>query len=176
MTEYSITNLPYKIAVLCYLYDKDNQLLLIHRNKEPNNGCYSPIGGKLEAARGESPHTCAIREIEEEAGVVVDASEIRLFGMLSESAYEGETHWLLFAFEVTRHVDPSEVEQMDMDEGVLEWVHVDEVEHKNIPRTDREIIWDLVRQHRGGFFSVDIDCSSDELKWQVNEEWKATHV
>ena len=82
----------------------------------------------------------------------------------------------MFAFEVTRHVDPCEVEQMDMDEGVLEWVHVDEVEHKNIPRTDREIIWDLVKQYRGGFFSVDIDCSSEDLKWQVNEEWKATHV
>ena len=161
---------------MCYLYDENNRLLLIHRNKEPNKGCYSPIGGKLEAAVGESPHACAIREIQEESGVIVDASEVRLFGMLSESAYEGETHWLLFAFEVTRHVNPSEVAAMDMEEGVLEWVHVDDVVNKNIPTTDREIIWDLVKQHRGGFFSVEIDCSVEPFAWQVNEEWKATSV
>ena len=177
MTEkYAINNLPYKIAVLCYLYDEDNRLLLIHRNKEPNKGCYSPIGGKLEASIGESPHACAIREIHEEAGIMVDSNEIRLFGMLSEGAYEGETHWLLFAFEVTRAIHPSEVIEMDMNEGVLEWVHVDEVENKNIPMTDREISWKLVKQYRGGFFAVDIDCSVKPFKWAVKEEWMATDV
>ena len=174
--EYSINNLPYKIAVLCYLYDKDNRLLLLHRNKEPNKGCYSPIGGKLEAAIGESPHACAIREIAEESGVHLKQSEIRLAGMLSESAYEDSTHWLLFLFEVTRNIDPSEICDLNIDEGVLEWVHVDEVEHKNIPNTDRAIIWTLVKQHRGGFFAVDIDCSSLPLTWEIKEKWMATDV
>lgn len=173
---YSIANLPYKIAVLCYLYDTDNRLLLLHRNKEPNRGNYSPIGGKLEAAMGESPHACAIREIQEESGVIVLSSDIRLSGMLAETAFESKTHWLIFLYEVTRPIDVSEIISMEIDEGSLEWVAVDDVESKNIPNTDREIIWPLVKQHRGGFFAVDIDCSATPFTWKVKEEWKATDV
>ena len=173
---YSLSNLPYRIAVLCYLYDKDDRLLLLHRNKEPNAGNYSPIGGKLEARIGESPHACAIREIHEESGVVVAQKDIRLSGMLAETAYEGETHWLIFLYEVTRSIDTSEITSMEIDEGSLEWVAVNDVESKNIPNTDREIIWPLVKQHRGGFFAVDIDCTTSPFAWEVKEEWKAMDV
>ena len=173
---YSITDLPYKIAVLCYLYDEDDNLLLLHRAKEPNSGHYSPIGGKLEAKIGESPHECAVREIQEESGVSVRPNELRLSGMLAETAYEDKTHWLIFLFEVTRHVQHSEIENMEIDEGSLEWVHVDDVENKKIPQTDRQIIWNLVKQHRGGFFAVHIDCSVNPFTWTVQEEWVATDV
>jgi 8-oxo-dGTP diphosphatase len=177
MTElYSITELPYKIAVLCYLYDEDDHLLLLHRAKEPNSGKYSPIGGKLEATIGESPHECAIREIQEESGVVVELQDLRLSGMLAETAYEDKTHWLLFLFEVKRPILHSEITDMEIDEGVLEWVHVDDVENKDIPETDRQIIWNLVKQHRGGFFAVHIDCSVKPFSWTVQEEWTATDV
>jgi 8-oxo-dGTP diphosphatase len=177
MTElYSITSLPYKIAVLCYLYDKDNRILLLHRAKEPNSGNYSPIGGKLEASIGESPHECAIREIKEESGVNVQLCDIRLSGMLAETAYANQTHWLIFLFEVKRPVEPSEIKSMEIDEGTLEWVPVEEVENKNIPQTDRRIIWDLVKQHRGGFFAVHIDCTVDPFTWTVQEEWTSTDV
>ena len=47
-----IRDLPYKIAVLCYPYDKDDRLLLLKRNKAPNANQYSPIGVKLEAVVG----------------------------------------------------------------------------------------------------------------------------
>jgi 8-oxo-dGTP diphosphatase len=168
--------LPYKVAVLCYLYDKDDRLLLLLRSKEPNAGAYSPIGGKLEAAIGESPHACAIREIQEESTVVVKPNELRLSGMIAETAYEGDTHWMIFLFEVTRPIDPDEIEEMDIDEGKLEWVPVEEVESLGIPQTDREIIWPLVKQHRGGFFAVHIDCSTTPFKWTIQEEWNAIDV
>ena len=176
---YSITDLPYKIAVLCYLYDDQDQLLLLHRAKAPNKGRYSPIGGKLEAAIGESPHACAIREIEEEAGVFIKSNEIRLSGMLAEKAYfkdDSKTHWLRFLFEVKRPILHEEIQNMVFEEGTLEWVHVDDVEHKNIPDTDKKIIWNLVKQHRGGFFAVDIDCSKEPFTWEIKEEWTATDV
>jgi 8-oxo-dGTP diphosphatase len=177
MTEsYSITDLPYKIAVLCYLYDDNDNLLLLHRIKDPNVGKFSPIGGKLEAKIGESPHECAIREIHEESGVYVELNEIRLSGMLSETAYENKTHWLIFLFEVKRPILHSEIKNMQIDEGTLEWVHVDEVQDKSIPDTDRKIIWNLVKQHRGGFFAVHIDCSTEPFTWTVQEEWNATDV
>ena len=173
---HAIAELPYKVAVLCYLYDKDDRLLLLFRSKEPNAGAYSPIGGKLEAAIGESPHACAIREIQEESTVVVQPNELRLSGMIAETAYEGDTHWMIFLFEVTRPIDPDEIEEMDIDEGKLEWVPVEEVESLGIPQTDREIIWPLVKQHRGGFFAVHIDCSTTPFKWTIQEEWNAIDV
>jgi len=55
-------------------------------------------------------------------------------------------------------------------------VPVAEVENIDIPDTDKKIIWNLVKQHRGGFFAVDIDCSNDPFTWEVNEEWTATDV
>ena len=96
--------------------------------------------------------------------------------MLAETAYEESTHWLIFLFEVKRPINPTEIESMEFDEGTLEWVHIDEVDSKNIPETDRKILWKLVKQHRGGFFAVHIDCSRKPFTWTVQEEWKATDV
>lgn len=53
-------DLPYKIACLCDLRDKDDNVLLLHRIKAPNKGLCSPIGGKLEMQLGESPAQCAL--------------------------------------------------------------------------------------------------------------------
>jgi len=176
MNPKSITDLPHRIAVLCYLYDDDDRLLLLHRSKSPNAGQFSPIGGKLEADKGESPHACAVREIQEEAGIKLATNEIRLSGILAETAYESETHWLIFLYEVTRTIDHSEIENMEMDEGTLEWIPVDDVESIGIPETDQKILWPLVRKHRGGFFALHIDCSVKPFKWTVQEEWTATDV
>ena len=45
--------LPYRIAVLCYLYDDEGRVLLLHRDQQPNIGMYSPVGGKVDIASGE---------------------------------------------------------------------------------------------------------------------------
>jgi 8-oxo-dGTP diphosphatase len=155
--------------VLCYLYDRNDRVLMLHRLKAPNKGMYSPIGGKLEVERGEGPHTCAVREIHEEAGLVLHDDEVRLTGLVAERAYEGETHWLIFLYEVTRPVDPEEITKMEFDEGALTWVCAADVPSLEIPQTDREIMWPLVQQHRGGFFSVSIDCSVEPISWTVQE-------
>ena len=54
--------IPYKIAVLVYIWNDAGELLLLHRRKPPNQHLYSPIGGKLEQHLGESPYACALRE------------------------------------------------------------------------------------------------------------------
>ena len=53
--------LPYKIATLLYAFDAEDRVLLLERAREPNRGLWSPPGGKLETATGESPHACAAR-------------------------------------------------------------------------------------------------------------------
>jgi 8-oxo-dGTP diphosphatase len=164
--------LPYRIAVLCYLYDDDGGVLMLHRRKRPNAGMFSPIGGKLEVELGESPHACALREIEEEAGLRLASDDVRLTGIVAETAYEAETHWLIFLFEVMRPIGHEEIVDMAFDEGTLEWVNLDAVADLPIPHTDREIMWPLVRDHRGGFFMVHIDCRQEPMTWIVQESEK----
>ncbi|MCH2145560.1 MAG: NUDIX domain-containing protein [Phycisphaerales bacterium] len=170
---YDLSEVPYRIAVLCYLKDASGRVLLLHRRKEPNAGLYSPIGGKLEVSTGEGPHACAIREIEEEAGIRLDAGDIRMFGIVSEASYERETHWLIFLFEVTRPIEHDEIEHMTFDEGVLEWVEPDDVESLNIPETDRQVMWPNVRKHHGGFFVAHIDCATEPFTWTLEQSIKA---
>ena len=164
--------LPYRIAVLCYLYDEDGRVLLLHRRQKPNIGMYSPIGGKLEVARGEGPHSCAIREIREETGITLPDAMVRLTGIVSETAYQSENHWLIFLFEVMRPIAHDEIGKMDFDEGMLEWIAPDDIAELNIPDTDREVIWPLVQEHRRGFFMVHFDCSAQPMRWTLQESLK----
>jgi len=164
--------LPYRIAVLCYLYDHRDRVLLLHRRQDPNCGMYSPVGGKLEVTRGESPHRCAVREIREETGINLPDDLVRLTGIVSEAAYECENHWLIFLFEVMRPVAHHEITRMDFDEGTLQWVDKNDVPNLPIPLTDRQIMWPLTQQHRGGFFVVHIECSIEPLRWKLHESVK----
>ena len=165
---------PHRIAVLCYLYDESGRVLLLHRRKAPNSGMYSPIGGKLEVDDGESPYNCAMREIEEEAGIALTSDEIRMSGVVSETAYEQKTHWLIFLFEVTRPIGAGEIASMEFDEGTLEWVEPERVESLDIPATDRQVMWPNVRKHQGGFFVAHIDCRPDPFTWTLDQSIPAT--
>jgi len=158
--------LPYKIAVLCYLFDQQGRVLLLHRVRPPNEDLYSPIGGKLEQDIGESPTTCAIREIKEEAGLTVSASELHLTGIVSESGFEDECHWLMYLYEVTH---PVEVAPGPIDEGRLEWHAPDAIQDLSIPQTDREVIWPCFWRYRKKFFMAHIDCQSDILRWRIEQ-------
>lgn len=159
-------DLPYRIAVLAYLFDEQGRILLLHRAKPPNFDLYSPIGGKLEQHLGESPTGCAIREIKEEADIDVKAEDLHLTGIVSECSYEGQGHWLLFCYEVTH---PVCVERTHMNEGTLEWHHLHKVMDLSIPETDRKVLWPAFLKHRGGFFMVHIDCTGPELAWSFEQ-------
>ncbi len=158
--------LPYRIAVLCYLYDAQGRLLLLHRARHPNRELYSPVGGKLERAVGESPTGCAIREIREETGLAVAAADLHLTGIVSEKAFGGENHWLMFLYEVTHPVD---VQAGPIDEGTLAWHDPAAVADLAIPDTDRAVIWPLVQRFRGRFFAAHIDCSAGGLRWRLEQ-------
>jgi len=171
-------SLPYRLACLCDLRDRAGRVLLLHRSKAPNQGMYSPIGGKLDVARGESPAQCARREIREEAGIDVPIERLHLLGLISECAYEGRGHWLLFLYRV---LGPVDVEARDMAEGRLEWVEPERIDGLPVPSTDREIIWPLMRRHEPrtpggapGFFAVHIDCRDGGMQWRVEAERPGT--
>lgn len=153
--------LPYKIAVLCDLRDANGRVLLIHRAKEPNKGLYSPIGGKLETAAGESPAQAARREIHEEAGIDVPIERLRLRLLVSEQAYLGETHWLMFVYRVT---DAVEVKERDIPEGRLVWKTLEELPNLPMPETDAKYIWPALHDHENGFAALHIDCRESPIR------------
>jgi 8-oxo-dGTP diphosphatase len=164
--------MPYRIATLCDLRDSRGRVLLLRRLKAPNQGLCSPIGGKLDVAAGESPAQCARREILEEAGLEVPIERLHLIGMISEAAYEGRGHWLLFLYRV---LGPVWVEPRDFKEGRLEWFEPGEMEGLPLPETDRRIIWPLVRRVEApaggvpGFFAVHIDCRGERMVWSEEQ-------
>ncbi len=166
--------LPYKIACLCDLRDAQGRILLLRRNKAPNQGLCSPIGGKLDVDHGESPAQCAQREIKEEAGIDVPIERLHLIGLVSEQAFEGRGHWLMFVYRVLGTV---EVSAQDIREGRLGWFHEVDLPALPLPETDREIIWPLMNRHepktpagKPGFFAVHIDCRNEKIRWTVEQE------
>ena len=158
--------LPYKIAVLCDLRDDKGRVLLIHRAKEPNKGLYSPIGGKLETELGESPAQAARREIREEAGIDVPIERLSLRLLVSEQAYQGDTHWLMFVYRVEGAV---EVPERVIREGRLEWKREEEVAGLPMPETDARFIWPALREHENGFATLHIDCRETPIRGTLEQ-------
>lgn len=150
--------LPHKIATLIYGFNEADEVLLLHRSQEPNQGLWSPPGGKLKEGLGESPYACACREAAEETGFALSALDLHLTGLVSEFGYLGQTHWLMFLFEIRprlTHLPPPHRE------GVFGFFSRAAVLDLPIPQTDRDQIWPLFWRHRGGFFAANAHCHAD---------------
>jgi 8-oxo-dGTP diphosphatase len=152
------SSLTHKIAVLVFIENAAGEQLLLLRAKPPNRDCWTPIGGKLETERGESPFECAARETAEETGLVIGTADLHLFGMIAEKAYEGESHWLLFLFRCTR---PIAALPPAMAEGRFGFFHRAAIDALDLPETDRTALWPIFDEHRNGFVAMRADCHPD---------------
>ena len=56
--------MEFKISCLLFIRNKEDEVLMIRRRKSPNKGRWSPPGGKLDMACGESPFECHTRSAE----------------------------------------------------------------------------------------------------------------
>ena len=128
-----------KNTTLCYI-EKDGKYLMIHRVKKVNDinkDKWVGVGGKFEET--ETPFDCARREITEETGLVADKLNYR--GLVTFVSNEYGTEYMhLF------HTDTfSGKLREDCDEGVLEWVDIDEI--VNLPLWEGDKIFlDLLRK------------------------------
>lgn len=109
---------------------QDQQILLMHRNKEPNYGLWVGPGGKLEA--GESPYDCARRELREETGL--HANTLYYRGMVTEISPRDDWQWMLFLYVVTAVEGRLEG---DAREGTLQWWPIDKAPGAPMPDADR---------------------------------------
>jgi 8-oxo-dGTP diphosphatase len=160
-------SIPYKLAVLVFIESAKGEQLLIHRAKSPNLGAWSPIGGKLETAIGESPYECAVRETAEETGFKITTADLHLFGMIAEKSYEGSGHWLLFLFRCKK---PITALPPDINEGSFGFFSRAAMDGINIPETDRTALWPIFDNYRDRFVTLNVDCNPAKPLRVVTDE------
>ena len=159
--------LPYRISTLLYCFSRRGEVLLLRRRRQPNRGLWSPCGGKLDMAAGESPHACACREAGEETGLKLRPPDLHLTGLVSEHGYQGQAHWLMFLFEVRPRLALLPPPHR---EGDFAFFSPALIPSLPIPQTDAEQIWPLFWRHRGGFFSAHCHCRADgRNQWTLEE-------
>ena len=159
--------MPYKLATLLYCFNEQDEVLLMERLQEPNLGLWSPCGGKLHTDEGESPYACAQREAHEELGLDLPVTDFHLTGLASEYGYQGQSHWLMFLFEIKRKLT---VLPPPHREGRFLFFPRETLPGLKIPQTDRERIWPWFWQHRGGFFAAHCHCHPDGRNdWTLQE-------
>ena len=163
----AVSTIPYKIAVLVFLENPAGEQLLLLRAKAPNLGSWSPIGGKLEMALGESPFECAARETFEETGFKITTKDLHLFAMIAEKAHEGQSHWLLFLFRCQR---PIERLPASIDEGQFGFFSRQALEQLPLPETDRTALWPIFDQYKNDFVSMRANCDpAHPLKIEIEQ-------
>ena len=132
-----------KLATLCYLR-RDGQTLMVHRVKKANDmhlGKWNGLGGKLES--GETPEACAVREVYEEAGLVVRNPQLK--GFLTFPAFDDFEDWYVFVYVVADF----EGELIDSPEGDLRWINNSDLTGLNLWEGDAIFLTWL--NHKGIF-------------------------
>ena len=117
------------LATLCYV-KCDGKTLMVYRNRKPNDiheGKWNGLGGKLEA--GESPEECVRREVEEEAGLVIQNP--CLHGLVMFPGFKGHD-WYVFVFTASEFSG----ELIDSPEGKLEWIPEEKIRDLNLWESD----------------------------------------
>jgi 8-oxo-dGTP diphosphatase len=143
-----------KLATLCYIRH-DGKTLMVHRIKKENDihqGKWNGLGGKFEP--GDTPEECAIREIFEESGLVVQKSVMK--GFLTFPGFKDEEDWYAFVFVVTDFSG----ELIDSPEGNLKWIDDDALLQLNLWEGDRYFMPWL---DQPGFFSGKFTYKNNQL-------------
>jgi 8-oxo-dGTP diphosphatase len=165
--------IPYQISTLLYCFNEQDQVLLLERAQEPNQGLWSPCGGKLQMETGESPYACACREAQEELGLALTPAQLHLTGIVSEHGYLAASHWLMFLFEVRVKL---KVLPPAHREGRFDFFAREQIPSLKLPQTDRERIWDWFWQHRNGFFAAHCRSASNQKNVWTLEESRGPHA
>ena len=132
-------------TTLCYL-EQNGSYLMLHRIKKEhdiNHDKWIGVGGKFE--EGESPEECALREVKEETGLTMHSWNYRGIVTFVSDQYEAESMHLFTSSDFSGN-------RIDCDEGVLEWVPIDQISSLPLWTGDR-IFFRLLMENRP-FFSL----------------------
>jgi 8-oxo-dGTP diphosphatase len=100
---------------------RNNEILLINRERQPWKGAWNGLGGKIEL--GETPLQTMKRELEEETGIIINDQQIIHKGILTWNTFNALGQGLyLFLIEL----EPSFFYETPIktDEGLLDFKHI----------------------------------------------------
>ncbi len=144
-----------KLGTLVYIRE-DGRTLMLHRVKKKNDihrGKWNTLGGKLEP--GETPEECAIREVYEESGLIIENPEMK--GILTFPSFDEVDDWYVFVF-VTSRYSGELLEESP--EGILAWIENEKLYDLDLWEGDRLFMKWL---EQGRFFSGKIEYDHGEL-------------
>lgn len=150
------------VTTLVYAFCGD-RLVLLRRRRQPNQGLWSPPGGKVEP--GESPLEAALRELREETGLV--ATRPRLAAIVSEADTEQHEAWLMFAVRV--EIDEA-VPLHGNAEGDPAWVPLSMVPQLPLPAADLHIL-DAVLDPEPGVAYLSVRFTAGQLSSVHVRRW-----
>lgn len=132
-----------KETTLCFIV-KDDKVLMMLRNKKKNDvflNKYNGLGGRVE--RGESAKQCILREVMEEAGV-----------LLTRYEYVGKVHFKNFGYQMGSELMYCFVAYDykgkigECDEGELVWINIDEVLNLPLWEGDKYFVMNIIKNKK----------------------------
>lgn len=132
-------------STLCYM-EKDGKYLMLHRitkKNDVNKDKWIGVGGHFEAE--ESPEDCLLREVWEETGFTLTSYRFR--GLVTFVSGNGITEYMSLYT-----ADGFTGEMAECNEGVLEWVNIEDIWNLNIWEGDK-IFFRLMDENEP-FFSL----------------------
>lgn len=141
-------------TTLIYM-ERGEEYLMLHRTKKEND-CnrdkWIGIGGKF--LDGESPEECALREIREETGLTVTGYRYRGIVTFVSDRWETEYMHLFHATGFTGAL-------RECDEGVLEWVPIEQI--NALPAWEGDKIFLRLLDENVPFFSLKLRYEGETL-------------
>jgi 8-oxo-dGTP diphosphatase len=101
---------------------RNDEILLINREKNPWKGCWNGLGGKIE--QDETPKESMIREIEEETGIQLDPLTVIYKGYLTWNVFDANGEGL-YIFLVELDSAYTFDTPLKLREGILDWKKID---------------------------------------------------
>jgi ADP-ribose pyrophosphatase YjhB (NUDIX family) len=146
-----------KLATLLYIRNSMGEYLLMKRKKNPNQGLLSPPGGKLHTDEAESPSACAVREAMEECSMKTAECDWSLTGIITEKNFPEAGNIMIFLMSYKHAFDTL---PPPCNEGEFTFVSPDEIINMDIPETDRQFIWDILKTKSQEPFIITLDCTN----------------
>lgn len=157
------------ISVVLVAIRKDNNILLLKRNKEPLKGYWSLVGGKLHS--DESIEECAVREVKEETGM--DSEFISIKGVLHERLYDEKNlkYGLLLFFVEAK---PKTFKITESHEGEVKWFSLKDLDKEKIILSDMWMIKNLMHE-KAKVYKATMHEKNEELTMMRIEEYEHKH-
>tara|TARA_Y100000310_G_C20489030_1_gene718230 strand:- start:60 stop:539 length:480 start_codon:yes stop_codon:yes gene_type:complete len=152
-----MSNKPLSVAISAVI--KDNNILLIKRNRGDYPNFWALPGGKIE--QNEHVSDAAVREILEESGLQTQFRNH--LGFVSEHLVENneiQKHFLLHICEL----EPQTMAFQQQEEGELRWFNLDNIKHhkdKIIP-SDSLMIEKIIKNRESNYFNCVIEKVNDK--------------